>query len=146
MKQAFGFWWPNGGEAYGIRYIKHADDMAVALRHCRKRRTAIQAGGNVGVWPKRLSTLFGDRVTIEPESGNFTAMSRNLAVCPNVRLVNAALGSTRGRAALRFNSKNIGGHRLTDGNDFDVTTIDALGAVDVDFIQLDVEGFEHPAL
>lgn len=40
----------------------------------------------------------------------------------------------------------MGAHHCTAGDDVQVCTIDSLGLADVDFIQLDIEGFEHQAI
>jgi hypothetical protein len=47
----------------------------------------------------------------------------------------------------RIDPKNIGAHQIEpSGSDFEIRTIDSFGFDDVDFIQLDVEGFEHFAI
>lgn len=149
MKEAHGFLWPHGAEAYGRRYIAHAADMKTALKFTTRRRTVVQAGGHVGVWPWWLSGHFANVVTFEPEPANYEALVRNLEAhaVANVRSFPAGLGAASGRAGLSFNSKNIGGHKLRPGEgDTLVVSIDEQGLSDVDLIVLDVEGWEFPAL
>ncbi len=148
MKRAHGFWWPNGGEAYGERYIRHAPDMEVALAYLppERRRVAVQAGGHVGVWPLWLSSRFRQVFTFEPEPGNFAALDRNVRHAPNVLSAQVALGDGARQVGLKFNAKNIGGHKVEAGSGVQMWTIDGLGLEGVDFIMLDVEGYEFPAL
>lgn len=116
------------------------------LKHCRSRKTAFQAGGNIGIWPAALAKEFAQCVTAEPDSENYNALKANTAHIPNVTTIKAAIGKQSGTTNMQRVHGNMGAHHCTTGEDVQVCTIDSLGLADVDFIQLDIEGFEHQAI
>lgn len=154
MVRRHGYWWPNGGEVYGERYVRHAHDLqrAVDMLSRGRRRRAFQAGGHVGAWPIWLSLRFNHVTTVEPEADNFAALNANLNAwaITNVDRHHAAIGARAGTANLKVNQKNIGGHKLNsklEGQPVTIRTIDELmGGYPVDLIALDVEGYEYAAL
>jgi hypothetical protein len=101
MKKISGFFWPDTDRDGAATILSQVDDIDRVVPHLKRRRTAVQAGGNVGVYAKRLSALF-DRVhTFEPEPENFVCLRRNVSE-DNVFSVNAALGSATGSVALEY--------------------------------------------
>jgi FkbM family methyltransferase len=126
--------------------LKHLNDLNAYVALCTNKRTVIQAGGNVGVWPHQLSKSFIKVITFEPDKLNFEALSINVGDLGNVQCYQKALGASAGRASLQRVSDNIGAHSIKSGDEFDVIDIDSLGVKDCDLLQLDVEGYEHEAL
>lgn len=126
--------------------LAHRGELDSIVSLCSARRTVLQAGGNVGVWPAHLAQTFDRVITFEPDEMNFKALSINVGDLNNVRAYNAALGATSGRAGLRRIEGNIGAHSIRTGDEFDVVSLDSLGVGDCDLLQLDVEGYEHEAL
>lgn len=114
---------------------------------CKEKRTAIQAGGNTGVWPKWLSQRFQRVITVEPDEDNFAALRENLRDLLNIKAHRSAFGAFRGKGSIRVaEAGNNGAHQVIPGQDFDVISIDSLGVHDCDLLQLDIEGSEYPAL
>lgn len=120
-------------------------DVERALAHVKKFDLCIQAGGNVGIWPKYLSGKFGEVYTFEPDRENFDCLIENTMGIDNIKPIMAALGDAEVFASLDGNPKNCGAYQICEGDDFPVFTIDGLG-LDPDFICLDIEGFEFKAL
>lgn len=142
MIQINGYAWPNDvGEKYK-HALAHVGSLEWSLAACARRRTAVQAGGNVGLWPKRMAEVFERVYTFEPDPISLDCLVRN--VLSNVVVSNAALGASSGTCGLVHRS--LGSHRVVEGDTVPMTTIDALGLTDVDLIQLDVEGYEWHAL
>jgi FkbM family methyltransferase len=117
------------------------------------RRTAIQAGGNLGIWPIALALHFERVITVEPDEENHAALMLNLDERllgfnrERVRAYRGAFGARPGTAAIeRFDPHNVGAHRIKGGAEFSVMRIDSLEVDDCDLLQLDVEGFEHFAV
>lgn len=143
MVQYRGIWFPDDiahklESIYTRTMEKYLPALDWAIAHCAQHRTAIQAGGNVGLWPKRLAQDFARVITFEPDAIAWTCLLRNVPASVEAHPV--ALGAAPGRCRIVHNS--IGSHHVKPGDEVTVTTIDALGLSDVDFIQLDVEGYE----
>ena len=142
MIQHQGLWWPTDvGEKYK-HALMHVGSIEWAIKYCRRRRTAVQAGGNVGLWPRRLAESFQRVITFEPDSVSRECLAMNVPASVDVRPF--ALGAASGTCGLQHRS--LGSHRVVDGQDVPVTTVDSLDLNDLDFLQLDVEGYEWHAL
>jgi FkbM family methyltransferase len=119
----------------------------------------IDAGANIGY----LTLAFAQRChagmvySFEPDSDNFKSLSRNVGLndFKNVKLFNVALGKAQGTAQLyKLYESNPGANRILttapESNpaheEVTVTTLDELNRQGVfqriDFIKIDVEGFE----
>lgn len=150
MIRYHGYYWPDMADANVMRYIHHADDMRVALRHVKGRAVAVQAGGHCGIWPLWLAKHFKKVYTFEPEPENFACLKENCgdSVGRKIFAMNACLGREPTKIKLARNGKNTGGHKGTqEPGDTPVVTIDGLQLVDAcDLIVLDIEGMELPAL
>lgn len=147
-----GLWWTADVDAdAGFEYmIRRVTDIDVAIKHCRKTAVAVQAGGNVGMWPLRLSKFFSCVHTFEPVPAIFTALSTNIERVPGIIAHNALLSSEAGRV-IPFSIRSGGVSRAVAevgeaNSSFTATTIDALNLPCCDAIFLDVEGHELDAL
>ena len=117
--------------------LSEAPDLGASLDLCKEFRTAIQAGGNIGIYPAALAQRFTRVYTVEPDAANFAALQINTSNQQKIIARRAAFGKERGRAAI---------DQIQQGDEFEVITIDSLGVTDCDLLQLDVEGSEHEAL
>lgn len=145
------FWPSEDTECVKVIFDWISDlDRTIAL--CPKRRTAIIAGGNMGVWPWRAAQSFERVITAEPDAECFTLMDENLAETRNVRAYRAALLDVAGYCSIHVEPRNRGAQyveplkRCTDPAAIFAITIDSLAATDCDLIYLDIEGAELKAL
>lgn len=136
--------WPNADTQCSTQVWERLPDLDQALALCRRFDVAVQAGGNCGVWPKRMAERFGAVYTFEPDPLNFRCLAHNVPN-GNVFKFNAAVGNHRGGVDL-YRTDNCGAHRVTRGGSIPVLRIDDLGLGACDFLQLDVEGYEYQAL
>lgn len=121
------------------------------IEHCVKQaRTVIQAGGNCGLYPLRLSQYFNNVFTFEPDPINFFCLAHN---CKNNKIIkfNAALGSKNKFSLIENESQYNNGmpHIIPDsgvGTIIYEMTIDSLSLDNVDLVLLDIEGYELNAL
>lgn len=137
-------YWPEYTTPNELAYtMKHVKLLEPTLTHCRRFRTAVQAGGSIGYWPRRMSECFDRVITFEPEPLIRGCLEKNL-VFTNVEVRAEALGDRRGRCGLQLNG--FGSHRIVEGDSIDMIVLDDLGIVDLDLLQLDIEGSELQAL
>lgn len=111
-------------------------------------RICVQAGGNQGMYPRLLSSLFQHVYTFEPEPLNFHCLVQNNQI-DNVYKIQAALGAETGLAKVNKASMvNTGCHTVdTEGECYiPMLTIDTLNLPHCGLFQLDLERYELPAL
>lgn len=142
-----GLWWPKHDLECRHSILGSFDDIKAILMYCSNFDTVVQAGGNVGVWPKELSKHFKAVYTFEPDNINFQCLSRNVNEM-NVVKMQAALGDKPGLICLVKQRTNCGAHFVQPNVQGIVPTlrIDDLGLTSCNLIQFDIEGFELFAL
>lgn len=148
LRMLRGFLWPAGDQIAESFLWGELPKLDLILRHwVRDRRVAIQAGGNVGLFPKYLSPLFETVYTFEPDPRNFYCLSHN-APEQNVIKMQLCLGQKRGFASLVVEERNHGGTFMVPGNGvMPVVPLDNIAHFEnVDLIYLDIEGYEQPAI
>ena len=140
-----GFYWP----AIDIecrQSIEHfLDDADWIMGHCKAFDVVIQAGGNVGMWPKKMAEKFKSVYTFEPDNINFQCLVRNCHESNIVKL-QAGLGDVHAMVKLQTSRSNCGAHCVDGGGILPILRIDDLALEACDLIQLDIEGFEGLAL
>jgi FkbM family methyltransferase len=118
----------------------------------------LDVGANIGAHTVPLAQLVGPEglvVAFEPQPVLHQILCANLAVnsIPNVRTYAIALGNNHGSCMIPVldyaASNNFGGIEMdsvTDGESVPLGMLDDFGLSRVDFIKLDVEGFESQVL
>lgn len=147
MIEIQGLWWPDDVGQKWQHSLDHVSSLDYGLRYCTTRRTAVQAGGNVGLWPRKLAETFARVYTFEPDLISLECLLRNIRAehLDRVHLSACALGAERGHCTIKH--KSLGSHRVVEGKgDVQIIPIDSLNLYDVDFLQLDIEGYEYQAL
>jgi len=149
MKLYSNYYWPDADQRTAEAVMREVALLPSYLKHCKSKRTCIQAGGNVGVYAQELSRSFDLVVTLEPDPDNWECLVRNV-VAPNVVAHHSAIGDSYGRVStfrqpheatnygatmIQASEKGVPVKRVDDAH---------LGALD--FLLLDVEGYELPAL
>ena len=142
-----GLWWPSRDTQCRPAVLQFIEDCDTAASYCTQRRTVIQAGGNAGVWPKRLARTFERVVTAEPHPLLWQCLSLNITE-DNIEAYQAALGSKPGHVGMRMcDEDNFGAQYVEEGvGSIPIMRIDDLGIDDCDLICLDIEGYELEAL
>jgi FkbM family methyltransferase len=147
MKLVEGWQVPDIDECCINALLVELPDLNVSYTHLNQFRTVIQAGGNIGVYPATMAKQFERVITVEPDLTNYQALLLNVAGRDNIEHHWAAFGDKIGTASVDHPyPENIGAHQLKAGNDVRVLTIDSFCVDNCDFIQLDIEGYEHLAL
>jgi FkbM family methyltransferase len=139
-------WWPSKDLHARPSVLGSVEDLQQYIEMCPTKRVAVQAGGNVGIWPKELSKHFERVHTFEPDPLNYECLRRNVSE-PNVTAHPTALGATAGTATISVDDSNCGAsHILPEAGTVTVVTVDEMNLDACDLIQLDVEGYELQAL
>lgn len=138
-------WWVTDSMNGSFTVANRAKTLTRPIANCKQRRTCIQAGGNVGIYPAILARHFDRVLTLEPEAENFACLVANTWQLDNVYQVRGFLGSMVGQHEL-IRGKYSGGHHIGWNGPVPTYKIDNFDLTDVDAIFLDVEGYEYEAL
>ena len=145
-RKVHGWWFPDTDNACGEAVVA---DVAMIetlwLQHVPNRSICVQAGGNCGVYPSKLSEHFEAVYTAEPDTENFSCMALN-ASKDRIYAFRAAFGAKPGTIGLHKVEGNAGAHWIAGKGTIPVITIDSLNLPACDLIALDVEGAELIAL
>jgi FkbM family methyltransferase len=144
-------WYVPEEETTGIRDIikEWTNKGEAVVNMLPQRRTVVQAGGNLGVFPKGLAKYFDKVVTFEPIQSNLECLLKNIDTIENIDVYNCALGAENTRASFKSTIKgNSGATQINFSSEGDMLVIplDSLELEDVDLLWLDVEGTEVEAL
>jgi FkbM family methyltransferase len=143
------FHWPIQDEGvYSGPLMNLPSHLELWTKYIKKYDVCLSAGAACGMYPKIFSEMFKRVYSFEPYSLSFHCFVLNCQT-ENVFKLNACLGETTGLVSLDIVSQdNLGMNRVntnTKGK-IPMITIDSLDLDDLDFIQLDVEGFESSIL
>ena len=124
------------------------NNLLKALEFCTRFGTVIDGGAHIGSWSVCLADVFDTVLSFEPLKSNYDCLVENTKNFDNVETYMKALGDEEGRMSMHtpVNPGNSGAGWLMDGDDFEVITIDSLGLEGLDFLKLDVEGYEPHAI
>lgn len=145
MKRIADFFWPDNDTHCHPVILDQVADVDKVLELVDGRDVVVQAGGNVGVWARRLAPDFKRVYTFEPDKENFECLDKNITE-ENVQKYNYALGDKGVRVKMVGDKSNCGAYQVEEGGDIPVIRIDDLDLNACDLIYLDIEGYELMAL
>jgi FkbM family methyltransferase len=167
----FGGWQVPAGEQHLIEWMaKHNvraggrltyqyEKLMLALKHTTGRRTAVDIGSHVGQMSFHLASIFNRVEAFEPVPEHRECFRRNVTA-ENVVLHPVALGSAAGSATMvlypnctmhaHITASAVDRHpdaKTAQGSvDVPVAMLDGFELNEVDFVKIDVEGFELEVL
>ncbi len=149
-----GFLWPINDKVTPPIVMKEVERLPLYLAHVPNRRVCVQAGGNVGVYAQRLSEHFEHVITMEPDRENFACLCQN-SKAGNILFMRGALSDKSEmmttwrtpKEALNYGATMVKSYKdnPSDGASLSIV-LDKLPLSHLDFLFLDVEGYEFPAL
>jgi FkbM family methyltransferase len=165
MKEVCGIYLPDA-ETHLVPYITSSPTFAgkrtyqiekfkAAIPHMHDYRHAIDIGANVGMWSWPMSRLFTRVSAFEPLEFHRECFVKNAPSNDRceVKLYDCGLGSKSDLMGMDFNALESGGAHLkplaevTGGEEpVRIATLDSFPLTEVDFIKIDVEGFEVDVL
>lgn len=148
----------------GMIWEKNIQD--VFEEYITKDMVVIDGGAHIGIHTIKLSKLADKVYAFEPLRPSYDLLRENIKLngCTNVRLDHRGLSSNRGTSTWDWISEgNIGSSGLKDNSigehfnrewhpkeeeqyDVELISIDELNLNKVDFIKLDIEGYERKAI
>ncbi|MDB5238943.1 MAG: putative Methyltransferase FkbM family [Candidatus Parcubacteria bacterium] len=126
--------------------------------HLKTDAVYVDAGANIGTYSVRAGQYLkhGQVISFEAHPLIFSYFERNIKLngLRNVRLCNVALGAENGETEMAYSSKNAGEtHIATPGEQkisVPLRTLDSalmeMSIREIDYLKIDVEGFELPLL
>lgn len=134
-----------------------AFEIALLKKHIQPGDTILDIGANIGFYAKILSQLTGPTGKVhcfEPDTTNFNHLKVETAGLTNIIINNKAVGPKTEKIKI-YTSKNLNvDHRTYKPEEYDKEIeIDAISLEDyldvnakVDFIKIDIQGFEMEAM
>ncbi len=168
MKQTAGIWLPD----YELHMVGHLDHptnprfagkgtyqfakFAACFRHIKRFDHAVDVGGHCGLWSRVFERCFENVTAFEPVPAHRECYAMNVPQREGVLLYPFCLGEKPGAVRLNAHqsvsakSKILAGvgstgdtHVNPNGDlDAEVRTLDSFGLAQIDFLKIDVEGFE----
>ncbi len=133
-------------------------DQYHAKKFIKPDSVVIDAGANMGVFSVLAANLApsGKVYSFEPTPETFELLKKNCEPYENIILKNMALGEATGQKNILYYKGSDGGNTIEDSGrtvpfggkkaNVLITTIDSLDLNRVDFIKMDIEGYEQRAL
>ena len=112
-----------------------------ALEYIKQWRVCLDIGSNIGQWTRPLAKRFESVVCFEPNPNFRECFQKNIPE-NNVVLWPVGLSDKEHKAKQDFNSTVL----QNEDGDVYCRTLDSFGLTNVDFVKIDVDGFEIPLL
>ena len=156
-KFIYGWWLPKEDqhfEGYFSQSVQVGDKRLYQPQHIdrcfyhikNRKNTAIDVGGHCGFWSFYLGRNFKKVYAFEPVEIFRECFKKNIPH-GNVELLPVALGNENGFVSMNVELENTGAtHVSSNTNDLDkveLKKLDDYELTDVDFIKIDVEGYEN---
>ena len=133
-----------------------AFEIELLKKHIKPGDTVLDIGANIGFYATILSGIVGEKGKIhcfEPDTTNFAHLKKTTSSYKNIIINNKAVGPTSGIIKI-YTSKNLNvDHRTYKPEEYDkeisieAVSIDSyLKDEKVDFIKMDIQGFEMEAM
>lgn len=133
-----------------------AFEIELLKKHIKPGDTVLDIGANIGFYATILSDIVGEKGKIhcfEPDATNFKHLKKATANCKNIIINNKAVGPKTEKIKI-YTSKELNvDHRTYKPEEFDkeieidaVSIDDYLKSAKVDFIKMDIQGFEIEAV
>jgi len=156
MKELLGLWFPDGDEHFkgqlpagpmvGGKATYQYKKYLAAKRHIGWFGHAVDVGAHVGLWSRVMAMDFTKVTAFEPLAEHRACFVRNVEAA-NVNLLPHAVGSQSGIINIHMPHDNTGhAHVLDQGEKCRMIAIDSITLDPIDFLKIDVEGFEQPVV
>jgi FkbM family methyltransferase len=157
MKCADGIWFPDD-ERHLIDMLKGSPQvdgkgtyqhhkLTAALKFVNHKRCALDIGMHVGLWAMHLAKTFDNVIGFEPRAEHIECLHMNMKGLSNYQVHSCVLGDRHGWIELGFLDGSTGSTHIavteTHGLKYKMHPLDHFKFKVVDFIKIDVEGYEY---
>lgn len=151
---ADGIWFPDG-EVHLVKMLKDSPKIGgkgtyqyhkleAALRYVKRRRCALDIGAHVGLWAMHLAKEFETVIGFEPVADHLECLRLNMAGIKNYQVYDCALGDQDAVVGMRIFETSTGSSQVEEkGEGIILRRLDDFALDMVDFIKIDVEGYEY---
>lgn len=141
-----GMWLPDDEQdkvmiAGGAQY--QGSKLRAALRYVKQARRALDIGAHCGLWTVQLGQYFQEVECFEPLPIHIECWKKNANWKGSCRLHEVALGEKDGETGMHIEPGLSGRSRVNGEGSYAMRRLDSYGFTDVDFIKIDVEGYEY---
>ena len=156
-KFIYGWWLPKEDQHFegyfsqsiqvGDKRLYQPQHIDRCFHHIKKRKhTAVDVGGHCGFWSFYLGVNFKKVYAFEPVEIFRECFKKNIPH-ENVELLPVALGNENSFVSMNVELENTGAthvsSKIDDSNKVELKKLDDYELTDVDFIKIDVEGYEN---
>jgi len=160
MSKEINGWWLPTKDSYFQKFVEDnptrkrngfcRQNLEHAFRYVKNWRTAIDIGAHIGFWARDMREHFAHVHCFEPAEDVWACLVKNMAEYDNVTLHHLAVGETPGHCTVCDDPTRPGntGSRFVNpaGTESAIVSIDTMAFTEVDFMKIDVEGFEPMVL
>ncbi len=139
-------WMDTTNEVVDGRLTYQHGKLLEAMKWVKAWDLAVDIGAHVGTWSLQLAPRFKHLEAFEPESLHAACFRRNLDGLGNWSLHNAALWDTPGHCDMLVEHGSSGNTKLVVGTHTPMHCLDHYNLPACDFIKVDCNGSELPAL
>lgn len=150
----------NDSLRLSVAHTLNRCELELLKREIKEGDVVVDIGANIGYYTLLASKnvgVHGRVYAFEPDPTNFSLLQKNVALnnCENVTLVNKAVAARSETLKLYLSEVNLGDHRAYASEEaresisIECTSIDDYfkdKAENIDFIKIDIQGFECKAL
>ena len=161
MKQVYDLYVPDTDKHFslymkkqGTSYQKKQRDNS--LQYVSSFGVAVDVGAHVGTWARELENKFDKVICFEPLTPHVECLIKNIKYPDKVQIIQYALGDTNGKEVLMDYEKdhNTGTAGILprslnhDKGKYKaiIRKLDSFGISTIDYIKVDIEGYELPFL
>jgi FkbM family methyltransferase len=155
MKCSYGIWFPDR-EIHLVKMLKNSTLVAgkgtyqyhkltAAMAYVKHQRCALDIGMHVGLWAMHLTKIFQTVIGFEPVAEHLECLHMNMKGSSNYQVHNCALGNKHAFVGLGILEGSTGSTHIKDDIDecIPMRQLDQFSFDAVDFIKIDVEGYEY---
>lgn len=138
------FWVAYNGQHTEPTFLKDEGDgqgplRKIAYNYVKKWRTCVDAGANVGMWTRNLMQDFKHVHCFEPNPVFIECWRKNIPADKNATLHEVGLGEKESTANFE---QPLHQKLQRSPGDIKIKTLDSFNLNEVDFIKIDVDGYE----